>query len=132
MRLSWRFGTGHVESVEDYAGVLVPLEEAHLYSHSARTGRTEFETHEEGDDDDETGSAKDGDGERQGMLQMNAAEYTIEGLRKAMREGRRGNWTEYESKSWRATHSERRGSLTANSQIKTHQQGYTRHRHGLI
>lgn len=98
MRVFWRLGSGHVESVEDYAGVLVPLEEAHLHSHSARTGRTEFETHADGDDDqDETGSAKDGDGETQGMLEMDAAEYTIEGLRKAMRQGRRGKWSDYES-----------------------------------
>lgn len=98
MRISWRLGRGHVESVDDYAGVLVPLEEAHLHSHTARTGRTEFETHEDGADDD-TGSAKDGDSERQGMLQMDAAEYSIDGLRKSMREGRRGKWTEYESES---------------------------------
>ncbi len=31
------------ESADDYASVLVPLEEAHLYSHSARTGHCEYE-----------------------------------------------------------------------------------------
>ena len=92
------------ETVQSYVGVLIPLEQAHLHSHSARTGRTEFETLDEedtfqvGDDDDETGSAKGEDSERQGMLQMKAAEYTIEGLRKETRKGRRGDWTVYESK----------------------------------
>ncbi|KAK5987207.1 MFS siderochrome iron transporter 1 [Cladobotryum mycophilum] len=98
MRISWRIGSGRTESVDHYAGVLVPLQEAHLYSHSARTGKVEFEAHDE-DADDELGAAKDDDGERQGMLSMNAAEYTIEGLRAEMRRGRRGQWTDYEIKS---------------------------------
>jgi hypothetical protein len=101
MRISWRLGLGRIESVDYYAGVLVPLEEAHLHSHSARTGKVEFEARDfaVGDDEDEieSGSAKDGDSEREGMLEMDAAEYTIEGLRKEMREGRRGQWSEYES-----------------------------------
>lgn len=33
------------------------------------------------------------------MLLMNAAEYTIEGLRASMRQGKRGQWTDYEIKS---------------------------------
>lgn len=87
--------------MEDYAGVLVPLEEAHLHSHSARAGRVEFEVRDE-DREDEAGSTKDGDdgeseSESQGMLMMNAAEYTVEGLRSEMRRGRRGQWTDYES-----------------------------------
>lgn len=95
MKISWGLGLGRIETVEDYAGVLVPLQEAHLHSHSARSGKTEFENH--GDADDEIGEAKDGDeSESQGMLMMDAAEYTIEGLRKRMREGRKGQWTEYE------------------------------------
>jgi len=101
MRISWRLGLGRIESVDYYAGVLVPLEEAHLHSHSARTGKVEFEARNfaVGDDEDEieNGSAKDEDSEREGMLEMDAAEYTIEGLRKEMREGRRGQWSEYES-----------------------------------
>ncbi|KGQ06809.1 putative MFS-type transporter PB1E7.08c [Beauveria bassiana D1-5] len=105
MRISWGLGLGRVESVDYYAGVLVPLDEAHLHSHSARTGRVEFEARDfELDDDDdgqdETGAAKDrGDEEREGMLEMDAAEYSIDGLRKAMRDGRRGQWSEYEIKS---------------------------------
>ena len=81
--------------MHDYAGVLVPLHEAHLHSHSARTGRTEFEPRHDDAEDDAHG--KDEDSESQGMLMMDAAEYTIEGLRKETREGRRGQWTEYES-----------------------------------
>lgn len=101
MRITWGLGLGRVESVADYAGVLVPLEEAHFHSYSARTGQVEFEVSDfDLAEDDETGAGKDrGDEEREGMLEMNAAEYSIQGLRKAMRDGRRGQWTEYEIKS---------------------------------
>ncbi|GFP56199.1 MFS siderochrome iron transporter 1 [Trichoderma asperellum] len=96
--VSWRFGLGRTESVDNYDGVLVPLEQAHLHSHSARVGRVEFEAQDESaDDEDDVGSAKDDRGE--GMLLMNAAEYTIEGLRAQMRQGKRGEWTDYEIKS---------------------------------
>lgn len=90
------------ESVHDYAGVLVPLEEAHLHSHSARCGRSEFEeirTSSDGPvaDELEVGLPKDDDNENTGMLQMSAAEYTIDGLRREVREGqRRRQWSEYE------------------------------------
>ncbi|KAI1156321.1 sugar transporter [Nemania diffusa] len=103
------------ESVNDYVGVLVPLEEAHLHSHSARCGKAEFEEHRRGsselnanadfgdEEDEETalGTAfKNSDNEGDGMLQMNAAEYTIEGLRRDVRKGETGRrWTEYELKS---------------------------------
>ncbi|KAI0190016.1 sugar transporter [Xylaria flabelliformis] len=101
------------ESVHDYIGVLVPLEEAHFHSHSARCGKTEFEgrgsddgnTNAEldGDEDEETAlgtSYKNSDNEGEGMLQMDAAEYTIEGLRRDVRKGEPGRrWTEYELKS---------------------------------
>ncbi|KAM0461187.1 hypothetical protein ACHAPV_004503 [Trichoderma viride] len=96
--VSWRFELGRTESVDNYDGVLVPLEQAHLHSHSARVGRVEFEAQDESaDDEDDVGSAKDDQGE--GMLLMNAAEYTIEGLRAHMRQGKRGEWTDYESLS---------------------------------
>ncbi|TFB04108.1 hypothetical protein CCMA1212_003760 [Trichoderma ghanense] len=97
--ISWLAGLGRTESADDYAGVLVSLEEAHLHSHSARVGRVEFEAQDDSaeDDDDEVNSAKDDQGE--GMLLMNAAEYTIEGLRAEMRQGKRGKWTDYEIKS---------------------------------
>ena len=105
--LGWRFLQYRPESVHDYAGVLVPLEEAHLHSHSARSGRTEFEerrdVEDEGADplmqgDDEADKDRES-GEGTGMLQMSAAEYTIEGLRREMRQGERGRvWTEYECK----------------------------------
>ncbi|KAI0095447.1 MFS general substrate transporter [Daldinia grandis] len=93
------------ESVHDYVGVLVPLEEAHLHSHSARCGRSEFEeirTSSDGPVADEPGVGlpKDDDNENTGMLQMSAAEYTIDGLRREVREGqRRRQWSEYELKS---------------------------------
>lgn len=98
MRAIWP-GT-RIESVHDYVGVLVPLDEAHLHGHSARCGKTEFEeahsddVSDHGDDD----AGKDGDDEGAGMLEMSAAEYSIEGLRKEVRRGERGKtWTEYES-----------------------------------
>ncbi|KAI1081203.1 membrane transporter [Whalleya microplaca] len=96
------------ESVHDYVGVLVPLEQAHLHSHSARTGKCEFEerraSHDADDEDvDEargSQAAKDSDNEDTGMLQMSAAEYTIEGLRREVRKGERGRQcSEYELKS---------------------------------
>jgi hypothetical protein len=92
---------GRTESVHDYIGVLVPLEEAHLHSHSARTGKCEFEEAREDENEDLVdgeGAGKDGDqDEGTGMLQMSAAEYSIEGLRREVRKGERGQQgTEYE------------------------------------
>lgn len=97
MKITWGLGLGRIESVDDYEGVLIPLEEAHLHSYSARTGRTEFEAPAAGDDDEEAG--KDDDNETRGMLEMRAAEYTIEGLRQETRKGRQGKWSDYEIKS---------------------------------
>ncbi|KAK9417946.1 putative Major facilitator superfamily (MFS) profile domain-containing protein [Seiridium unicorne] len=102
--LSSRLLGGRTESVHDYVGVLVPLEEAHLHSHSARTGKCEFEEprdeESEGLVNDEEAD-KDGDhGEGTGMLQMSAAEYTIEGLKREVRKGERGGASsDYELKS---------------------------------
>ncbi|ROT41223.1 major facilitator superfamily transporter [Sodiomyces alkalinus F11] len=93
------------ESVDNYLGVAVPLEEAHWYSHSRRTGKTEFEERDlerPGDDDaadEEDNRLKDsGADETRGMLEMSAAEYTIAGLRKEVWSGR-GDFTDYELKS---------------------------------
>jgi hypothetical protein len=98
MKPFWR------SSAEDYSGVVIPLEEAHLHSHSARIGRCEYEevpreSHDsdgllDGDGDDDTG--KDRESESQGMLEMSAAEYSVEGLRKEVRRGGKGQWTAYE------------------------------------
>ncbi|KAI1822144.1 sugar transporter [Xylaria intraflava] len=117
MRRFLRSRFARQESVHDYAGVLVPLEEAHLYSHSARSGRTEFEEARQSSDDDDAsvdldsdededeetalGTAfKNGNSEGAGMLQMDAAEYTIEGLRRdACKDEPGRKWTEYELKS---------------------------------
>ncbi|KAI3396257.1 hypothetical protein diail_12339 [Diaporthe ilicicola] len=95
-RLRWR-GL-RTESVDNYSGVLVPLDQAHLHSHSARCGRTEYEELPSHDDDDD--DPKDGVGdEGTGMLEMSAAEYSIEGLRKEVRRGGSGLRSDYEMKS---------------------------------
>jgi hypothetical protein len=100
--MRWTFRGLRRASTEDYSGVLVPLEEAHLYSHSARKGRTESEDHLDRhngetngkqDDDDEGHDEEEGTG----MLELKAAEYSIAGLRKEVRRGARGKWTDYES-----------------------------------
>lgn len=102
MRITWGLGLGRIESVDDYEGVLIPLEEAHLYSYSARIGRTEFEAPTSADaEDDDADKDADVENETQGMLPMQAAEYTIEGLRKETRTGRQGKWSDYESESSR-------------------------------
>ncbi|KAG5983574.1 hypothetical protein E4U55_007816 [Claviceps digitariae] len=92
-----------VESVQDYAGVLVPLEEAHLHGISARSDRTAGSASRGGNhghDVDHADEGKDVDSESQAMLQMEEAEYTIDSLRAEMRQGRQGQqWTEYEVKS---------------------------------
>ncbi|KAG6243509.1 hypothetical protein E4U25_000717 [Claviceps purpurea] len=101
-----------VESVHDYAGVLVPLEEAHLHGISARSDRTRSDSRRQGRCADDLESAataaaeeeeeeemKNADSEAEAMLQMEEAEYTIDGLRAEMRQGRQGRWTEYEVKS---------------------------------
>ena len=86
------------ESVHDYAGVLISLDEAHLHSYSARSGRTEYEEPPDEDGDgDETEGLKDAENEASGMLEMRACEYSIEGLRREVRRGGKGEWSEYES-----------------------------------
>jgi len=95
-RLRWR-GL-RAESVDSYSGVLVPLDEAHLHSHSARCGRTEFEelsAHSDEEDDPKDGAGDEGTG----MLEMSAAEYSIEGLRKEVRRGGGGMRSDYERQS---------------------------------
>ncbi|KAF4470659.1 MFS-type transporter [Fusarium albosuccineum] len=94
MRISWRLGSGYVESVDDYIGVLVPLDEAHLVSKATQAKDANQGEKLEGELDDLESKE-----ERQGMLGGDPAEYTIEGLRKEMREGRQGQWTTYEIKS---------------------------------
>ncbi|KAK1465295.1 major facilitator superfamily transporter [Colletotrichum cuscutae] len=94
-----RLTSDQPESVNDYIGVVVPLEEAHLHSHSARTGKCEFEERPSEDEDDDGEDDGKDQSESAGMLEMSAAEYTIEGLRKEVRRGGQGRWTEYELKS---------------------------------
>ncbi|KAJ2901878.1 hypothetical protein MKZ38_001311 [Zalerion maritima] len=85
-----------LESTLDYAGVLIPLDEAHLYSYSShlKSGRTTYGTDDDYEESrlDDPGSAlgDDDDGknrgetaelhERTGMLGGRPAEYSIEGL----------------------------------------------------
>ncbi|KAG6163088.1 hypothetical protein E4U10_006548 [Claviceps purpurea] len=102
-----------VESVHDYAGVLVPLEEAHLHGISARSDRTRSDSRRQdrraddlesaataaAEEEEEEEEMKNADSEAEAMLQMEEAEYTIDGLRAEMRQGRQGRWTEYEVKS---------------------------------
>lgn len=100
-RLRWR--GFRAESADSYTGVLIPLDQAHRHSHSARCGRTEYEgspddnvAYEEDDD-----SLKDQAGvdvEGTGMLEMSAAEYSIEGLRREVQRGEDGARTDYESR----------------------------------
>jgi hypothetical protein len=93
-----RFWPGRrVESVDDYSGVVVSLEDAHLHSHSYRSGRTEFEEAPSGEISDDEDGTKAQDHEGTGMLEMNAAEYSIEGLRKEVRRGGKGRkFSDYE------------------------------------
>lgn len=99
--LSFRMRTfrrGRTEEADDYAGVLIPLTEAHLHSHSARIGRCEFESLPQDDEEDaDDAASKDSERESQGMLEeMTPAEYTIEGLRREVKRGGKGQWTDYE------------------------------------
>lgn len=100
----------------DFSSVVIPLEQAHLHSHSARCGRAEYEElpdQDHGEDDDDAddeddhkvrggGGGREGEGEGDegtGMLPMSAAEYSIEGLRQEVRRGGGGTRSEYESES---------------------------------
>lgn len=94
-----------------YTDVLIPLEEAHLYSHKARkrAKRDEYERLNQHDDDDAIGpdldsrpGAKD-DQDSDSTSDETAAviggadrEYTIESLRREVRSGAKGQWTDYE------------------------------------
>lgn len=92
---AWRLGGGLLRAgrTVDYSSVVIPLEQAHLHSHSARCGRTEYEEVPgvEPENEEEEGDAeglKDGDDEGRGMLEMDPAEYSIGGLRKEVRRRR--------------------------------------------
>ncbi|KAK1778999.1 major facilitator superfamily domain-containing protein [Copromyces sp. CBS 386.78] len=93
------------ESVEDYPGVLIPLAEAHLHSHSSRSRPpSDLDDALLGQDDEGVQHHKDpADDEDTGMLlEMGTEpEYSIEGLRREVRRGNKGGekWTDYEMKS---------------------------------
>jgi len=88
-----------IESVTNYSGVLIQLDEAHLHSHTYRSGQED----EDASDDTPstpTTTTKDGDDEGTSMLELSVAEYSIEGLRKEVRRGGKGEkFTAYEMKS---------------------------------
>jgi hypothetical protein len=93
------------ETSGDYESVLVALEDAHLHSYSYRLGRRcEFdessEDHSMDDEEAGHGNIKAGDeNEGTAMLEMSCPEYSIEGLRREVRKGSKGEkWTAYESK----------------------------------
>ena len=91
------------ESVDDYPGVLVALEEAHLHSHTSRSRPISDlddglpgpngeggHHHKDPADDEDTGM----------LLEMGTEpEYSIGGLRREVRRGNKGGekWTDYES-----------------------------------
>lgn len=78
--------------------VVIPLEDAHLHSHAARTGGTSPDLSNNVDDDveDDAAAGKSGSDEGTGMLEMSVSEYSIEGLRREIRQGSRGELTVYE------------------------------------
>jgi hypothetical protein len=80
---------------------LVPLDEAHLHSHSYKTRGSDSEAPLDEDAFEDGGRDKDADDEDTGMLEMSTmSEYSIEGLRNEVRRGGRGKkWTEYERES---------------------------------
>ncbi|KXX74004.1 Synaptic vesicle 2-related protein [Madurella mycetomatis] len=86
------------DTVDDFPGVLIPLDEAHLHSHSSRAIGSGSPRQSDDDAFDDDGGVKDVDDEDTGMLEMSAvSEYSIEGLRKEVRRGGRGKqWTAYE------------------------------------
>lgn len=96
---AWRLGrsAGTPQRPVDYSDVVIPLDQAHLHSHSARCGRTEYEEVPHGEDDEDKDEHPKADGEHTGMLEMSAAEYSVEGLRKEVRRGAGGTRSEYES-----------------------------------
>ena len=105
--MAWGFR--RKETVDDYIGVLIPLDKAHLYSHSAKHGKLNYEHVNDADMEEllddvemqEQQGKDDDENEMRGMLQTKASEYSIKGLRAETRRGqgsgRNGSWTPYES-----------------------------------
>ncbi len=132
--LPWR----QTEAAADYSAVVVPLEEAHQHSHTYRQrlrgdadGRLD-----EGAFRDDGGLDKDpAEGDTTTMLMTSTAppEYSIEGLRREVRGGEKGErWTAYESELPRHL-SGRKADLTGyDSEVSTHQQGDPGYWHGPV
>lgn len=86
------------EPPSGYAGVLIPLEEAHQHSYSSRTNRAsliESSIIADGNGGKNQGESADMH-ECTGMLGP-VPEYSVEGLRREVRQdGNPGTWSEYE------------------------------------
>lgn len=91
--LHWNLPWPRTPSSFDFERVIIPLEDAHLHSYSARLG-TESPDLMKDPDVDEGG--KDTEHEETGMLEMSVSEYSIEGLRREVRKGARGAPSQYE------------------------------------
>ncbi|KAH6845141.1 major facilitator superfamily domain-containing protein [Chaetomium sp. MPI-CAGE-AT-0009] len=94
------------ETAANYASAVIPLDEAHKHSHSYRLRPRPDPDGQLGDEafDDEDDADKDGEDGDTTMLVMNRSvdEYSIEGLRREVRGGKRGGggeWTTYEMRS---------------------------------
>jgi hypothetical protein len=95
--LPWR----RTDAAADYTAAVVPLEEAHQHSHTYRLTRSEPVGQLDDDAfDGDGGIDKDRDEQDTTMLMTGSEppEYSIEGLRKEVRRGGKGEkWTAYES-----------------------------------
>jgi hypothetical protein len=93
------------ETAADYSSAVIPLNEAHQHSHSYRLRPRpdpEGQLDDEAFDDDDDDPDKDGDDGDTTMLVMTRSvdEYSIEGLRREVRAGKKGGeWTTYEMRS---------------------------------
>ncbi|CAI4212237.1 unnamed protein product [Parascedosporium putredinis] len=105
--LQWNIGPSRTPSSYAFERVVIPLEDAHLHSYSARmgTGSPDLRAPRNGDADadpdvdDADDSGKDVEHEETGMLEMSVSEYSVEGLRREVRKGTRGIPSEYELRS---------------------------------
>lgn len=103
--LQWNIGPSRTPSSYAFERVVIPLEDAHLHSYSARmgTGSPDLQGARDGDADadadDADDSGKDVEHEETGMLEMSVSEYSVEGLRREVRKGTRGIPSEYERES---------------------------------
>ena len=89
--LQWNIPRPRTPSSHDFDRAVIPLEDAHLHSYSARMGNASPDPASDADD-----AGKYVEHEETGMLEMSLSEYSIEGLRREVRKGSRGIPSEYE------------------------------------